>query len=183
LPRLQLLACFCAFTLAGCATVRERIPFAGERQHACNEAYSLLYKLTVKESDVDKILILKHASPSITAEIKAIAETFRNAREQLEKFALQDRGLQLKATDLPVLEKETRDAIEKSTTERLFFSTGKNFERELLFTQLQSLDYGSHLAIVLRRQEGNKQRQAFLSSFSKKCERLREAGVRLLSAL
>ncbi len=163
------LASICAFAIIGCATVRDRIPYAGERQLARNEAYGLLYELTVKESDVDKILILKHASPAITAEIKGIAETFRNAREQLEKFALLDPGLHLKTTDLPALEKKTRDSIEKSTTKRLFFSTGKNFERELLSTQLQSLDYGSHLAIVLRRQDGDKQRQAFLVPFSKEC--------------
>jgi hypothetical protein len=178
-----LLACLCASAFAGCATVRDRIPFAGERQLARDEAYSLLYELTVKESDVDKILILKHASPAITAEIKAIAETFRNARGELEKFALLDRGLHLKMTDLPVLEKKTRDSIEKSTTKRLFLSTGKNFEPELLSTQLQSLDYGAHPAIVLRRQDDNKQRQAFLVPFSKECEEHRKAGLRLLSAL
>ena len=180
---LLLLTFLGVLTIIGCASVRERIPIVGERQHIRNEGYSLLFELASKESDVDKILILKHAQAPITAEIKAIAMTFQKCRTQLEAFKKTDPSLRFQASDFPALEKKTRDAIESTTTKRLLISAGENFERELLLTQLQSLDYGSHLAGVLQAQDNIQQRRAFLVQFANECEQHHDRVMQLCSAL
>lgn len=169
--------------LAGCASVVDRIPYQDERLRARNEGYSLLYQLAVKNSDVDKILIVKHTDENVSAEIKAIAETYRRGRKQLEKFAYLEPQLNMKMPDLPKLETETRAAIEKTTTKRLLFATGKDFERELLVTQLESTNYAAHLASVLKSQDDVSERREFLNAFAHECEEHWKIVMRLLSSL
>jgi hypothetical protein len=49
---------------------------------------------------------------------------------------------------LPVGEKATRDAISKTKEKELLFSSGENFEFNLLLTQADALSYGWHLAKI-----------------------------------
>jgi hypothetical protein len=167
----------------GCASVQEKIPFVGSRYRTRNEGFSLLYDLTTKQRDVDKILILKHVSDKTAKEIKEIAQTFRQAQEQFDAFARQDSSLDFKTKHLPVLEDKTRDSIQSTTTKDLLFSSGKDFELRLLLTQVQALDYASHLASVLGNQDENKGRKSFLSEFSKQCDQHHKNVMQLLSSL
>src|SRR5256885_233448 len=105
----------CILTFAGCASVQEMVPIVGERYRVRNEGYSLLYELTSKQRDVDKILKLKHASPNVAAVIKEIAQTFRQATEQLDQIVKTDAGLRFNSTHLPTLEVKTRASIEGTT--------------------------------------------------------------------
>jgi hypothetical protein len=167
----------------GCASVQEKIPFVGGRYRTRNEGYSLLYELITKQRDVDKILILKHASGRTATEIKEIAQTFRQAQERFDAFARQDSSLSFKAEHLPSLEVKARDSIQSTSTKNLLFSTGKDFELRLLLTQAQALDYVSHLAVVLEDREDNKQRALILDEFSKQCDQHYKNVLQLLSSL
>src|ERR1051325_31144 len=138
-----------ALGLVGCASVQEKVPFVGEKYRTRNEGYSLLYELASKQSNVDKILIVKHAHPKIAALIKEIAQTFGQGKDQLESLAQKDPRLSLKSIHLPPLEQKTRESIEATTTKTLLFASGKEFELQLLLTQVQALDYASHLAKTL----------------------------------
>ena len=169
-------------TLAGCASFQEKIPFVGEPARQRNEGYALLYELTDQEQNVDKILILKHAPPPVAAVIKEIAQLFGHAHDQLDQFAKQDASLQMDKTRLPALEEQTRGAISSQTTKRLIFSTGREFEIQLLLTQLQALQYASHLAQQVARQDRQADRGRFLKEFSQQCERLYQHVLQLLSA-
>jgi hypothetical protein len=82
---------------------------------------------------------------------------------------------------LPAVEEKTRDSIQSTNTKRPLFSTGKDFEIRLLLTQIQALDYASHLARALENQEDNKERKAFLSDFSKQCDQHYKNVMQLLS--
>ena len=54
----------CALAVTGCSTVQKVLPTAAWRQaRVRNEGYSLLYQLMSQESDVAKILIIKHTEP------------------------------------------------------------------------------------------------------------------------
>ena len=172
-----------ALLCVGCASVREKIPFVGSRYRTRNEGYSLLYELITKQRDVDKILILKHTSARTASEIKEIAQLFRNAQVQLDAFARQDSSLDFKAKHLPLVEDKTRDSIQSTSTKNLLFSTGKDFELRLLLTQVQALDYTSHLASALGNQDENKERKSFLSDFSKQCDQHYKNVLQLLSSL
>jgi hypothetical protein len=181
-PLLFVTAGICVLTFAGCASVQEMIPIVGERYRVRNEGYSLLYELTGKEQNVDKILIVKNANAKVSAEIKAIAQMFGQAHDQLDAFAKQDARLRFRATHLPTLEQTTRDSIESRTTRELLFSSSHDFELQLLLTQVQALQYATHLAKELGSQDDNKNRKTFLDQFSKQCEQHHQTVVQLLSS-
>ena len=128
-----------------------------------NEGYSLLYQLMNQNSDVAKILIIKHADPPVADLIKEIASTCGQAKKELEQLHEKDRHLSFEMTNLPQIEQETRDAIESTVTKQLLFSSGKTFEHRLLFTQAESMNYAAHLAKVLHEQEDNANRKEFSS--------------------
>jgi hypothetical protein len=159
------------------------IPFFGAQSRIRDEGYSLLYTLADKQSDVGKVLIIKHASEKVSIEIKQIAEVFGQAKKQLDGFAKEDGSLDFKMSHLPPMEEKTRAAIESTTTKDLLFSSGKAFELRLLLTQVQALDYASHLAGQLADQDGNPKRKEFLTQFAKQCEQHHKQVVELLASL
>jgi outer membrane murein-binding lipoprotein Lpp len=168
---------------AGCSSVPPVIPIFGRPARIRDEGYSLLYTLADKQSGLDKILIIKRAGAKVSAEIKQIAEVFSQAKERLDGFAKEDSGLSFKMSHLPSLEEKTRAAIESTTTKDLLFSSGKAFELRLLLTQVQALDYASHLANQLADQDGNPKRKEFLTRFAKQCEQHHKQVVDLLASL
>jgi hypothetical protein len=168
---------------AGCSTVPPVIPFFGGEARVRDEGYSLLYTLADKQSNVDKVLIIKHASEKVSVEIKQIAQVFSQAKKQLDEFAKQDGSLNFKMSHLPPMEEKTRAAIESTTTKDLLFSSGKAFELRLLLTQVQALDYASHLANQLAGQNGNTKRKEFLTQFARQCEQHHKQVIDLLTSL
>jgi hypothetical protein len=182
IPLLFSAAVVCALTFAGCASVQEMIPIVGEQYRVRNEGYSLLYELSGKERNVDRILIVKSANPKVSAEIKQIAQMFGQAHDKLDSFAKQDAHLRFGMTRLPTLEQKTRDSIESKTTQQLLFLSGQDFELQLLLTQVQALQYATHLAKELGSQDDNKNRKTFLGQFSKQCEQHHQTVVQLLSS-
>jgi hypothetical protein len=159
-----------ALALAGCATVQKVLPTrAWHQARVRNEGYSLLYQLMSQESDVSKILILKHADPPVADIIKEIASACDQARKELEGFHEKDRHLSFEMANLPEMEQKTRAAIQSTVTKQLLTSSGKRFERRLLFTQAESMNYAAHLAAVLHDQENDPLRKKFLDALAQRC--------------
>src|SRR5271154_5467753 len=100
----------CLVALAGCSTVPPVIPFFGGEARIRDEGYSLLYTLADKQSNVDKVLIIKHAREKVSAEIKQIAQVFGEGKKQLDEFAKEDGSLSFKMSHLPTMEEKTRAA-------------------------------------------------------------------------
>jgi hypothetical protein len=113
-----------------------------------NNAASLLDDLLNQEKHVSTILIIKHASPAVKQLIKAISKTADNGQKSLETLANNDKTLNLHSLQLPPGETATRDAISKTKEHELLFSSGTKFEIDLLLSQTDALDYGSHLAKI-----------------------------------
>lgn len=171
----------CALTVAGCATVQKVLPSAAwHKARVRNEGYSLLYHLMSQESDVGKILIIKHADPPIADIIKEIASTCDQARKELDLFHEKDRHLSFEMANLPEFEQKTRAAIQSTVTKQLLFSSGKTFENRLLLTQVESMNYAAHLAQVLHDQEDNPLRQEFLATLAQRCTALHDRVIDLL---
>jgi hypothetical protein len=80
--------------------------------------------------------------------IDAISTTSRDAQKQLDQLAAADPTLNLHALELPPGEKATRAAIAKTKEHELLFSSGANFQFQLLLTQADALSYGWHLAEI-----------------------------------
>lgn len=174
----------CALTLTGCSSVQSILPATSWHQNRVrNEGYSLLYKLLSQESDVAKILIIKDTDPPVTAIIKEIANTCGQAQKQLDAFSKANHRLNLRMTDLPKVEQQTRDAIASTEAKQLLFSTGKTFQSRLLFTQAEAMNYAAHLAKVLQDQENDPQRKKFLALLSEECTGLHDRVITLLNAI
>jgi len=176
-------AAVCIVALAGCSTVPPVVPFFGRQSRIRDEGYSILYTLASEQSNVNKILIVKSASAKVSAEIKQIAEVFSQAKKQLDEFVKADASLNFTMSHLPSMEEKTRAAIASTTTKDLLFSSGKTFELRLLLTQVQALDYASHLADQLADQDGNPKRKEFLMQFARQCVQHHKAVVDLLASL
>jgi hypothetical protein len=168
--------------VTGCSTIQKVLPTAAWHQaRVRNEGYSLLYQLMSQESDVAKILIIKHTEPPVNDVIKEIASTCNQAKKELDVFHERDQHLSFEMTNLPQDEQKTRAAIESTVTKQLLFSSGKTFERRLLLTQAQAMNYSAHLAIVLHDQENNPDRKIFLAKLSDHCTALHDKVIDLLN--
>lgn len=160
----------CALAGTGCATVQKILPTTAWHQaRVRNEGYSLLYQLMSQESDAAKLLIIKHADPPVADLIKEIASTCTQAQKELALFKTADRHLSFTMSNLPQIEQKTRAAMESTVTKELLFSSGKKFEVRFLFTQVEAMNYGAHLAQVLHAQETDPLRQKFLTTLAAHC--------------
>jgi hypothetical protein len=101
------------------------------------------------EKNVSKILIIKHNSDELGKLIKDISETSGNGAKMIEEFSKSVGGLDLKRLDLPPGEAATRKAISKTKEHLLLSDKDAEFEFQLLLTQVEALNYGAHLAMVI----------------------------------
>lgn len=113
-----------------------------------NNAASPLADLLGDEKNVSKLLILKHVSPQTGQLIKIISKAADDGGKQLDSLAKADNALKLDAMQLPPGEKEARDDESKTKEHELLFSSGVYFEFNLLLSQAEALNYGSHLGQV-----------------------------------
>jgi hypothetical protein len=171
-----------ALLLASCRAAPAGQPAAANAPpRPDNAGYSLLYGLLSKQQEVDKALWLHKVDPAVAAVIKEIAQASGQARAQLEAFARADPGLQLKTQPLPKIELATRAAIQSTETGVLLTSTGDAFRLRLLLTQTSAMEYASHLAQVLARNENNKARQQYLEALSQKLNALNDKVIHVLT--
>jgi hypothetical protein len=141
------------FLLCGCAHLETKPPTAtqpaaDQKLETRNNAASLLDDLMNDEKNVSKILIIKRHGEELGQLIKAISAMAAENQKQLERLRTNDPNLNLRAIELPPGEKAARDADAKTEEHELLFSSGMEFEFNLLLTQAQALSYGSHLAKI-----------------------------------
>ena len=148
---------FCAAVFCGC--VREQpsttvndpaavSPVSNQKIQLRNNAVSLLYELVGNEKKVAKVLLIKHDSADLGRLIHSISRTAGDISDRLDQMAAADPAFQLHTLKLPPGEKAARDAIAKTEEHELLFSSGDNFQFQLLLTQADALSYGWHLAKV-----------------------------------
>src|SRR5579863_3237861 len=137
--------------LSGCAHTRNAVdarpakPMSEELVQR-NNAASLLYDLLNDEKNVNKLLIIKRNSAELGHLIDAISSSSGDAQKRLDMLAKADPLMNLHALELPAGEVATRAAIAKTEEHELLFSSGENFQFQLLLTQADALSYGWHLA-------------------------------------
>jgi len=151
-------------------------------QNTRDNCYSLLYQLLSEEKDVSKILIIKNESRELNRFIKQVSKTSGDAAGQLEQFRKSDHSVVLDATLLPPGEFATRDAIAHTKTKALLGSSGNAFERALLITQIEALNYAAHLAKVGAENDTDSGRIEYMQSLSQTMNRLYLEAVELLTA-
>jgi hypothetical protein len=151
-------AMFLVLLLCGCQSFKStsgktQAPNATETNNANlpirNNALALLDDLLNDEKNVSKVLIVKHNSDELGALIKSISETAGGGAKMLEEFSKSAGGVDFKRLDLPPGEAATRKLISKTKEHLLLSSRDSEFEFQLLLTQVEALNYGAHLAMVI----------------------------------
>jgi hypothetical protein len=139
-----------------------------------SEGYALLYELLVKERKVNKVLIVKKHSPELKVIIQKISDKSKRIAAELGPLARKNPPLNLKFTNLPIIEQKARELIEKETGKGLLKAKGTEFEFKLLESQLEGLNYGAHLAETLIAGETDLQRKDFLQRTHRTLAELRD---------
>lgn len=121
-----------------------------------NNAASLLYDLMGDEQDVSKVLLIKKHTEALGDLIKLISSTAKDDRILMETMAGADRKLNLQIMQLPPGEAAARKSEGKSKEYDLLFTSGSEFEFNLLLTQAEALGYGWHLAKVASENSDNR---------------------------
>ena len=145
-----------------------------------NNAFALLADLLNDEKNVSKILLIKFESPEVDRLVTEISKTADEGAKLLETFSKTDPTLTKTSLDLPPGEKATRDAIAKTKKDQLLHTKGKEFEFELLLTQVQALNYGAHLASVIATNEPQPDRARQFMNLSAQLKRLYGEVIALL---
>jgi hypothetical protein len=163
-----------AGVVCGCSSVRSTASTASPATptdlQIRNNAASLLSDLLDDEQNVDKVLIVKSASPDVEALIKLIAANAATGKRELAEMATNDPALNLQVMDLPPGETAARDATAKSKEHELLFSKGVNFEFNLLYSQAEAENYGQHLAAVAAKNSVRPDEQHLFETISKTME-------------
>jgi len=168
--------------LAGCASTPSPLATSGEGfVHQQNQGFSLLYKLMSDEKDVGKIFILKSADDSIKGLVKEIGDAAQSAKQRMDELAKADKEIAYDVPDLPYIEQRGRDLQAKDDEHDLLFSSGKEFELRLLFTQTQAMDYATQLCKSLDETEKNPSRKTFLENLAKQCGGFHDRLMKLLA--
>jgi hypothetical protein len=179
-PHLALLPA--AFILAACASTPTAPAITGGGLiHERNQGYSILYKLMSDESDVGKIFILKSADEPVKNQVKEIGAAAQAAKKQMDEFRKQDKELEYDIADLPYLEQHGRDLQAKDDEKALLFSSGREFELRLVFTQAQAMDYAMQLSRGLAEKEDDPARKSFLQNLTKQTGDFHDQLMKLLT--
>jgi hypothetical protein len=112
--------------------------------------------------------------------VKRISEAAANGADHLKGFAKKDGSLNLEVEHLPAGERATRQAIATTKRNQLLGSSGEEFERALLLTQMEALNYGAHLAVVAAGSDAERGRSEYLLSLSQTMQQLRSEVFQLL---
>jgi len=154
----KILPMFLVFLLCGCQSIQStngnahaaNVPEANNANLLIrNNALALLNDLMNDEKNLSKVLIVKHNSDELGKLVKTISETAGNAAKLLEEYSKSDGGIDFKRLDLPPGEAATRKLIAKTKEHELLSSKDAEFEFQLLLTQVEALNYGAHLAMVI----------------------------------
>ena len=137
-----------------------------------NNAFALLRDLLNDEKNLSKVLLIKFESPDVDRLVTKISRTADDGAKLLETVSKSDSALAAAKLDLPPGEAATREAIAQFKKHQLLQTKRKEFEFELLLTQVQALNYGAQLASVLASNEPQPERAREFSNLSVQLKRL-----------
>jgi hypothetical protein len=148
-----------------------------------SNAAGLLYDLLEQEKNVSKVFAVKDASKQVVNLVTLIAATALVEDKELTQLAAADSGLNIKSMALPPGETAARAAESKSEEYDLLFSSGANFEFNLLLSQAQAEDYGWHLAKVAAENSTLPSEKKTFTNISMQMEHLYEETVKQMRLL
>ena len=131
-----------------------------------NNCYSLLHQLLDEEKDLNKLHFIKQENSGLKDFLKRISVAAAAGEKQLDLFAKADASLVLTNYYLPRGEQKTRDDISAAQEKELLHESGSKLEMTLLLSQVEALNYASHLAKVAGENDFQPERARFLADLS-----------------
>jgi hypothetical protein len=142
--------------------------------------YALLYEVASKQKRSNLLSFIKKEPPEVKALLGRISETSKATADELETLAKASPPLDLKLTQLPRIERATRDSIEKETSKDVLVSKGVDLEFAMLSSQLAGLNYAAHLARSLAAVETGPARKDFLQRTDRRYSELRDQVYKMI---
>jgi hypothetical protein len=146
-----------------------------------NGGYYLLHHLCEDEAKLPLLLDVKDAPPEIEKYAVHISKTAKESITALEHLQENDPHLNFDKNPLPRIERDVRESIQADKQHQLLFgTTGAEFVRALLVSQVEASSYARNLAKVLSQQEKNPDRVKTLQHISVQWRAIHEEAMRLL---
>jgi hypothetical protein len=141
---------------------------------------ALLDDLLGEEKHLSKVLLVKWETPKLEELVKDISHTAAEGSDFLKTLRPKEHGNDAPPTFLPPGEKAVREAIAKTKKDQLLGNKGAEFEFQLLLTQVQALNYGSHLAKVIAENEPHPARAREFKQLAAKLNTLYDRTIEML---
>ena len=175
---LDLLICFLSVS---CVLTPTRGSETSEHRDYLNGGYYLLHHLCEDEAKLPLLLDVKDAPPEIEKYAVHISKTAKESITALERLHENDPHLNFDKNPLPRIERDVRESIQADKQHQLLFgTTGAEFVRALLVSQVEASSYALNLAKVLSQQEKNPDRVKTLQHISVQWRAIHEEAMRLL---
>ena len=124
---------------------------------------------------------IKRENADLKTLIKKVATTAGTAASRLEHYAKEDHSIILDDFRLPPGEDKTRKSIGAAKEKELLHHAGDTFEVILLLTQVEALNYASHLAKVGGENDFQSERARYLARLSAEMQSLHDEVVARLA--
>ncbi len=99
----------------------------------------------------------------------------------MDQFPKQDNRIEYDVPDLPYMEKRSRDLQADDDEKALLLSSGKDFERRLIFTQAEAMNYAMQLCKALDEKVTDPARKTFLANLARQCGDFHDQLMNLLA--
>ena len=160
---------FVAWSLSGCASPQYTSNAPPESAHqTLSEGYALLHTLMAQNQRVGGIFMVKSAPSPFKELIVEIAQECAAARTELESLVEADPLLSIEGANLPEIEVQTRNGIEKTVSAELLGSNEAEFTKRLAIEQIKATRYAALLAQSLAATDENKARVDYLHELSER---------------
>lgn len=143
--------------------------------------YALLWDVSHKQTNLDKILLIKNGTKEVEALLAEITKSYRNFEQSWIAHGFPDKqNLPPLAKILPDTELAARQSLEKEITGTILTSSGPRFNLAILMSQEKALGYTSHLIQSLIEMETLADRKKNLQQQHRVIEKLRGKTTQLL---
>jgi len=178
---LALLAILPDSNLLRAGTIHATMSVAPAQPGKLNGGYYLLAHVSEEESQVQMLFLVKDAPDEISGFGKQMSKTAHETAEALGHLRDKYPSVHLDQNPLPPIELDVRASIRADKEQQLVDDTsGPEFYRAFLVTQIEAATYASNLASVLSEQETNPQRVKVLRQIAAQWRARREEAFRLL---
>jgi hypothetical protein len=152
-----------------------------KRSDELQGGYFLLHNLADEESSVSMLFLVKTAPEEVEVYGKQVSQTAKDTLDALDKIEDKNPSLHTDQNPLPQIELDVRASIRDEKQHQLLYgTTGPEFIRAFLITQIDASNYALNLTKVLADKETNPHRAQVLRNLSAQWQKAHDNAFRIL---